>query len=354
MVTVAFVEATNLEPPGDRIAPAYQGVKLALATAELGGGLPATVEVEVLETGGTVAGTLEVAADIVADPRVVAVVAAPGLPWQTVLGDALEAARVPWISLSSAGIALGARGWTGWRRLVADQVAEGEALGRDLHGLHRARAGLCALTERGIPAGRMLDAAARTAGAPVLLDAVVEDSPASVNAAVDAVAGSGCGAVLWAGEGSVGASLRRRLVEVGLGRVPFVGTQRIRDAGFLEAAGRAAEGVLAVCPCVDVSTSMRLAHQRFIQDYQAEFGLAPGPYAVEGWDAARLLISAFRADALERSEIRAALARTSVFEGLAATYRFGPGGELAQPLLAVRTYRVEGGRWLELPGRRRR
>lgn len=353
-VTVAFVEATALEPPGDRLAPAYQGARLAFASATLRGDLSAPVEVEVLDTGGTAAGTLEVAAGIVADPGIAAVIAAPGLPWQGVFGDALEAARVPWLSLSSAGVDLGARGWVGWRRLVPDQVSEGEALGRVLHGFPRARAGLCALSERSIPAGRMLAAAARTAGAPLRLEALVDDSPGSVDGAVAAVMEAGCGAVLWGGEGTLGASLRRRLIEVGLARIAFVGSERIRDAGYLEAAGKAAEGTIAVCPCADVSTSRRLAHQRFIQDFQAEFGLAPGAFAVEGWDAARLLISALRAGARTRSEIRDALAGVGAFEGLATGYRFGPGGDLVQPFAALRTYRVEGGRWLELPGERRR
>jgi branched-chain amino acid transport system substrate-binding protein len=352
-VTVAFVEATALEPPADRIAPAYQGAKLAFATAELRGELPAPVEIEVLDSGGTLAGTLEVAAGIVADPRTVAVIAAPGLPWQAVLGDALDAAGVPWVSLSTAGADLVRRGWSGWRALVPDQVAEGEALGRVLHGLHRARQGLCVLEQRGIPAGRLRDAAIRTAGVPVVLETLVEDSTGSVAAAASGVADRGCGAVLWTGEGALGAALRRRLVELGLGRTPFLGTERIRDAGYLEAAGAAAEGTLAVCPCADVSTSTRLVHQRFIQDYQAEFGLAPGSYAVEGWDAAELLISALRSGT-SRAQVREALDDTDRFEGLAVTYRFGRGGELLQPVSAIHTYRVEGGRWLELSEQRRR
>jgi branched-chain amino acid transport system substrate-binding protein len=352
-VTVAFIEATGLEPPTDRIAPAYQGAKLAFATAELLGELPAQVDVWVLDTGGTVAGTLEVAAEIAADRRVVAAIAAPGLPWQAALGEGLAAAGVPWVSLSSAGVGLGERGWSGWRRLVPDEVSEGEALGRLVRGLRGAREGLCALEQQGIPAGRLVVAATRTAGVPVLLETVVEDSPGSVAAAASGVAESGCGVVLWAGEGALGALLRRRLVEAGLGRIPFVGTQRIRDAGYAEAAGEAAEGTLAVCPCADVSASMRLAHQRFIQDYQAEFGLPPGPYAVEGWDAARMLIAAFRTGARERPEVRGFLAGLAAFEGLAGTYRFAPGGELRHPLGAVRTYRQEGGRWLERPGQRR-
>jgi branched-chain amino acid transport system substrate-binding protein len=130
--------------------------------------------------------------------------------------------------------------------------------------------------------------------------------------------------------------------------VVFVGSERIRDQGFLEAVGEAGEGALAICPCVDVSTSTDLAAQRFIQDYQSEFGLPPGPYAVEGWDAARMLVAAFREGAVERGPVSTALEVMTAFDGLAGTYRFGFGGDLTDAAASVRISRVEGGRWLEI------
>lgn len=347
-ITIAYIEAAELEAPGDRIAPAFQGAKLADATAEIVGDLPVEVELRVVDTGGDVPGTLEAAAELARDPGVVAAIAAPGLPWQAALGDALSAAGVPWISLSGSGVDLGNRGWPGWRRLVPDQRAEGRALGRLVGGLRGVGRGLCALEESGVPAGRLLAAALRTAGRPVAFRGVVDE--AELAAVVEEIRTAACGVVVWAGEGALGAALRRRLVEAGEERPAFVGTGRIRDPGFLEAAGGAAEGVLAVGACVDVLTSTALARQRFIQDYQAEFGLPPGPCAVEGWDAARLLLAAFRDGAMDRRSLVEFLAGVRSFEGLAGTYRFGRGGDLAQPLDVVRTYQVEGGRWLELPG----
>jgi hypothetical protein len=99
---------------------------------------------------------------------------------------------------------------------------------------------------------------------------------------------------------------------------------------------------------VDVSTSTDLAAQRFIQDYQSEFGLPPGPYAVEGWDAARMLVAAFRAGAVTRETVRTALEVSTAFDGLARIYRSDLGGDLAEPAATLRLSQVEGGRWLEL------
>ncbi len=347
-MTVAYVEAADLEAPGDRIAPAFQGAKLAFRAATIAGDAPAEVELRPLDTGGDVPGTLEVAAEIARDPGIVAVIAAPGLPWQAALGEALDAAGVPWISLSGAGSDLAERGWGGWRRLVADQRAEGRALGRLLRGLRGGRRGLCVLEEAGLPGGRLLEAALGTAELPLRVRRAVDE--AGLGGVPEVVRASGCGVVVWTGEGALGAAVRRRLVESGLRRVAFVGTGRIRDQGFLEAAGAAAEGALAVSACTDVLTSTALAAQRFIQDYQAEFGLPPGPCAVEGWDAARLLLLAFGEGASDRRSLLAALDGVGSFEGLARAYAFGEGGDLAQPLAAVGTYEVEGGRWLARAG----
>ena len=125
-----------------------------------------------------------------------------------------------------------------------------------------------------------------------------------------------------------------------------IGGDRLLDPAFLEAAGASADGVLATCPCADLSTSTDIAARRFIQDYQSDYGLAPGPYAVEAWDAAHLILQALRGPGASREDVLTALGDTTVFEGLGGTYGFGPDGEPADPEGAVRVYRVEGGRWV--------
>lgn len=347
-LTVAFLETLDdAETPG-RVTPAFQGARLAFSNAQVVAGLPIDVEVAAYDTQGDPARAAEMVAEIAASPEVVAAIGAPGLTDQAEIGDALAAAGVPWISLSGAGSGLGDRGWTGWRRLVADQVVQGTALAGVVDSLRPSRQGVCVLGD-GTPAARsLLGAAVRALRAEVLLRASVPEAQPDVAAAADAVAGIGCGVAVWGGGDAVGAALRRQLVQVGLRRMPFVGSDRIRDPGFLEAVGPAGEGVLAACPCVDVSTSTELAAQRFIQDYQSEFGLPPGPYAVEAWDAARMFVAAFRDGAVTRASVSAAVAATDSFDGLAGTYAFAPGGDLADPAASVRISRVEGGRWLEV------
>ena len=347
-LTVAFVETLDGEDAADRVAPAFQGARLAFSNAEVVTGLPVDVEVVAYDTEGDPARTTEIAAEIASTPEIVAAIGAPGLTRQAVLGDALDAAGVPWISLSGAGSGLGDRGWTGWRRLVTDQVVQGTVLGQAVDDLKASGDGVCVMGDGTAPVRSLLGAAVGALDSRVVLRAAVPEAQPDVATAAGAVAEAGCGVVLWGGEGSLGAALRRQLVEERLRRVVFVGSERIRDQGFLEAVGEAGERALATCPCVDVSTSTDLAAQRFIQDYQSEFGLPPGPYAVEAWDAARMLVAAFRDGAVERGPVSTVLEVMTTFDGLASTYRFGFGGDLVDAAASVRISRIEGGRWLEL------
>ncbi len=347
-LTVAFIEALDGEETLGRVAPAFQGARLAFSNAEEVTGLPVDVQVVAYDTEGDPERAGEIAAEIVSTPEIVAAIGAPGLTDQAEIGDALDAAGVPWVSLSGAGPDIGDRDWTGWRRLVADQVVQGTVLAQAADSLKGSSDGACLLGDGTTQARSLLGAAARELRSQVVLRAAVPQAQPEVAAAAGNVAEAGCGVVLWGGGESLGAALRRQLVEEGLRRAPFVGSDRIRDRGFLETAGPAAEGVIATCPCVDLSNSTDLAAQRFIQDYQSEFGLPPGPYAVEAWDAARMLVAAFRDGAVERGPVRTAIEAMTTFDGLAGTYRFGFGGDLTDAAASVHISRVEGGRWLEI------
>jgi branched-chain amino acid transport system substrate-binding protein len=194
----------------------------------------------------------------------------------------------------------------------------------------------------------LLRAARAPLRADVVLHASVSETPGSIAAGSARVVDAGCLVVLWGGDSTGGAELRRQLVEDGLASATVVGGDRMKDDIFLEASGPDGEGSLATCPCVDRSTSTDLASQRFIQDYQAEYGLPPGPYAAEAWDVARLFVSTFRAGATTREEVRRGVDAIEVFDGLGGPYRFRRGGDLAPGTAVVRVYRDEGGRWISI------
>jgi len=82
---------------------------------------------------------------------------------------------------------------------------------------------------------------------------------------------------------------------------------------------------------------------RFIQDYQSEFGTAPGAYAVEAWDAASALLDTLTG-VQDRADVGSRLAALDGFEGLGSTYMFAASGELADPVVSVSE--LSSGRWV--------
>ena len=317
VVKVAFVRDLSVPDADEHALPALQAMRLAFETATLQDPTATPVELEEFDLQQ---GTDDLDA-IDADPSYVGVIVAPGVD-----GDATQlGADLPVVSLSGLGTGADRPAWV---RMVAPLETVAETLAARLR-----RADACILSEDPPPdplfervSVRLPDAVART----------IEPS-----AAADVARGAGCSTVIWAGGPEAGADAAQVLRPEG---VTVVGGDRLLDPDFLSGAG-SPEGSFALCACANVSSSTKLAARRFIQDYQSEHGVAPGAYAVEGWDAAHLILRALGGRPTRAQVARSIGALTEV-EGLEGTHRFGPDGEPREPRALLRLYRVEGGRWV--------
>jgi Periplasmic binding protein len=318
-VKVAYVRDLSVADADEHGLPALQAIRLAFETATLHD--PALVPVELEEFDLTQdASDLE---SIDADPSYVGAIVAPG-----VNGDDAELdTDLPVLSLSGLGAGDGRRAFV---RMVAPLATVADTLVGRLR-----RSSACILSEDpppdplfGLLSQALPGATART----------IDPS-----AAADVVGETGCDVVIWAGGPDSGAESAHALRPLG---VTFVGGDRLLDPDFLSTAGTSAEGAFALCACANVSTSTELAARRFIQDYQSEHGVAPGAYAVEGWDAAHLILRAAGADGITRALVARSLGGLTTIDGLEGRRRFGADGEPLEPRALLRLYRVEGGRWV--------
>jgi hypothetical protein len=189
-----------------------------------------------------------------------------------------------------------------------------------------------------------------TGYARTVLRSLPDDVQATTVADAAGVREAGCGVAAWTGDAIAGADLASALAATQPPRPVLVGGPALRDRAFLDLAADAAEGAISLCSCADVSTSLELDAQRFIQDYQSEYGRSPGPSAIEAWDAAQLVIRALREGATGRGELTDRIALVTSLDGLDGTYELS-GGELSDPRSAMRRARVAGGRWIETDGR---
>lgn len=338
---VAYVQDLAPDQALDTTLPPLQAIELAFATAASAGRTPAPVEVVPFDTQGDPTTVGGIAAEIASDPRFIAAFAAPNLGGLGGLVESLGAEGVPVLSLSARdrveGVAPGL-----FFRFVAPLADLAFSLGEGVMASRSPGEGVCLVptptdgtrfsnaVRRALPPGLIMVGEGIAGGAPKI---PVPD----------------CGIVVWTGDGGGGAALAISLEDGPDPRPLLIGGPGLREPDFLGEAGRAAEGAVAFCSCADVSTALGLGAQRFIQDYQSEFGTPPGPYAVEAWDAAHLVIGALDIDEPSGEGLLARLASTTRFEGLGGAYAF-TGGELAEPAAAVRAYRVEGGRWTVVDG----
>jgi len=319
VVKVAFLRDLSMPDADEHSLPASQAIRLAFETAMLQDPSSVPVELEEFDVAQDAA-DLE---SIDADPSYVGVIVAPG-----VNGDDAELGTdLPVLSLSGLGAGDGRRAWV---RMVAPLATTADTLAGRLR-----RSSACVLAEDpppdplyGLLSKALPGATART----------VDPSAAA------AVAGeAGCDVVIWAGGPNAGAEAVRALQRLD---VAFIGGDRLLDPDFLSTAGSAAEGAVALCACANVSTSTELAARRFIQDYQSEHGVAPGAFAVEGWDAAHLILRAAGDRGITRALVARSLGGLATFDGLEGTRRFRADGEPLEPRALLRLYRVEGGRWV--------
>jgi branched-chain amino acid transport system substrate-binding protein len=354
-LTIAFVEDLSRDGAEQRVAPAFQGARLAIDAASLDGALPASVHVVPMDTGGTPEGVASVARRIVDDPTVVAAIVAPQLTGQVALGDPLDAAGVPTISLSTLGPDLPERAWQHWRRAVPDVDREATAIAKAVVELD-GRTHSCVLGD-GTPASDALNHAVVHAlpRRPAMRFALTDTDPDDPTV-IAAIKAASCRSVVWSGTPAAGGLLRMALVTSGLRDVRLIGGESLKDASYITTAGPRGRGTVSVCPCVDVSTSTDLRDQRFIQDYQSAFGVPPGPFAAEAWDVARMILRALEAGDGTRAGVAAALGGVSAFDGLARSYAFASNGLLKDQADGVLLYRDEGVRWVPwlvgTPGRR--
>jgi branched-chain amino acid transport system substrate-binding protein len=345
-VKVAFIEDLSSDEAEGRVLPSLQAAGLAFANATLGGALPVAVDLVPMDTQGDPSKASDIVDEIGADPTYVAALIAPFLSDQARLAEALDGAGVPTLSLSTGQPALGTTGLTAWRRLVANRAEETAALAAYVTALPATGAGACLARGPDPQDARFAHLIARALGGASGPSVTVADTD-SASTAATAIADNGCGIVVWAGSVTIAEALRTALTQHG-GSVVLVGGDDLKDDAYPELVGPAADGTVAFCPCADLSSSTDLSAQRFIQDFQAEHGLPPGPYAAEAWDAAKMLVRALGSGATSRGEVLAFLGASGPFQGLANRYEFAPGGELTPAAAVVHAYRDRGGRWIEL------
>ncbi len=332
-VKVVFLEDLSIDDATSMVVPAFQGAKLAFDAA-VRAGLPA--DVELVAQRATPSELEDIARKLIADRSVVGVIAGPFLDVPAEVAGAFDAAGLPVLSLTTGGPGTGLASWF---QMVPKADAEARVIAAYLRPVTGGT--VCFAGDGSSDSSALVELAAAELGGRAAILIPRQGVGSSTFAA--GVANGGCAALFWGGFGPEAAQIRLGLDAAGLAGVTLVGSDGMKDPAFLAATGAAGEGTVVACACVDITTSTDLAARRFIQDYQANFGLPPGPFAAEAWDVAHTLIDALGAGATTRAAVLEALRAVGSYQGLAGGYMLGPGGARR-----VNLFKDEGGRWIPL------
>jgi ABC-type amino acid transport substrate-binding protein/ABC-type branched-subunit amino acid transport system substrate-binding protein len=347
-VKIAFLYDGSTPDASPVITPSLYGLQLAMSQAIERGDLPVSPEVVALDTEGDDDHATELATTVADDPSFVAAVIGPFWAEPATVGDALDAAGVPTLSLSGLDTSPTTHPWSSWRRPVGRISSEATAIASALRGSSRSLGGVC-LVGDGSPPSEILEARlARRLGPGLVRASLALEDGSDTGDIVGRIDRVGCGAVGWTGFGAGATELRTKLASSGDAAVLMVGSAAMKTDTFLADTEGTGDGTIVTCACVDLGTSTRPDARRFIHDFQSGFGSPPGVFAPEGWDVGGMIARAFRTGATDRAAVGAALMRSNGYEGLANSYRFDDDGELTSAAARIHLFRAEGVRWVAL------
>jgi branched-chain amino acid transport system substrate-binding protein len=200
-------------------------------------------------------------------------------------GPIFAEAGLPTITPSASNPDLSTNGWDTFHRALGNDATQGPAAARYIQDTLKAKSVFV-----------MDDASEYGAGLAKIVqdelgDLVVDTDTIQVgqtdfSASVTKANASNADTVFFGGYYAEGALIIRQLRAGGFDGT-FVVADGVKDPGFLEGAGKAAEGTIITCPCIPATDP---AVAEFAEAFEAEFGGPPGTYAAEAYDAATIFL----------------------------------------------------------------
>ena len=223
-----------------------------------------------------------------------------------------------------------------FHRVVGYDDVQGEAAGRYLKDVAKAQKVFVVDdgTTYGAPLG---DRVKETLGSLVIGSDKVQEKQTDFAATVSKVKGAAPDAVFYAGYAAEAGPFLKQLRSAGV-TATFVGGDGLYGADFPVAAGDQAEGAVVTCPCLPADK----AKGTFAADFKTKFGTDPGAYSAEGFDAANVILDAFKAGKTTRKDV---LDFVNAYdkEGITKQIKFDEKGDIEKDKVVIWTYKIVGG-----------
>jgi branched-chain amino acid transport system substrate-binding protein len=181
----------------------------------------------------------------------------------------------------------------------------------------------------------LADIVKTTLGDAVVASDSIDPKAADFSAAVSKMKEAAPDAIFYGGYYAEAGKLAKQLRDAGVTATLVFG-DGVKDNGFIEAAGPAADGSIITCTCADGASNAE-----FAAAYTAKFpGETPQTYGAEAYDAAKAFLAAIAAGKTDRAGVLEFLG-TYDAAGVTKQIKWDETGEVAGN--AVYAYKVEAG-----------
>ncbi len=249
-------------------------------------------------------------------------------------GPIFAEAGVPTITPSATNPTLADNGWDTFHRALGNDATQGPAAAtyiQDTIGAQKVfviddaseyGAGLAGIVKENL-------------GDTVVGEDTIQAGDTDFSATVTAVTSSKADTVFFGGYYAEAALIVSQLRDRGSDGT-FVVADGVKDPGFIEAAGDAAEGTIITCPCLPPEES-----QEFFDAFEEAFGSAPATYSAEAYDAANVFLDGFQAGKSTRKDMLD-FVNSYDKQGITKQIKFESNGEVAGKVIFV--YQVKDGK----------
>ena len=250
-------------------------------------------------------------------------------------GPIFAEAGLPTISPSATNPALSENGWDTFHRALGNDATQGPAAATYIKDTIGAKA-VFVIDDASEYGAGLAGIVQEDLGDLVVDTDTIQAGQTDFGATVTKVGSSKADTVFFGGYYAEAALIVRQLRDSGF-QGTFVVADGVKDPGFLEGAGKAAEGTVITCPCIPAEDP---AVADFAAAYEEAYGGAPGTYAAEAYDAANIFLDGI-AEGIDNREDMLTFVNDYDEAGVTKQLSFDETGEPAD--VHVYAYTVEGG-----------
>jgi branched-chain amino acid transport system substrate-binding protein len=246
-----------------------------------------------------------------------------------------EAAGLVMVSPSATATELTAGGNKSFHRVVGNDGTQGSAAVNYIKTTFQASKVFA--IDDGTPYGvGIIDEVKKGLGAVVVGSDKVQTDQTNFDATISKIKSAAPDVITYGGYTNEAAPLLKQARAAGV-TAKFLGFDGLYDPQFPAGAGEAANGAIVTCPCLPAAE----AGGTFSQDYQTEYGQAPGSYGAEGYDGAKILLEGYADGKKTRADL---LAWVDAYDkqGVSKYLKFDPTGDVDKSKVVVWSYEIKG------------